>query len=264
MLRSMKDMEDYTIGATDGIIGRIKDFYFDDDAWVIRYLVVDAVEGQRKVLISPISIGQPNWSEKILPVSLTRRQVAHSPDIDTDKPVSRQQEMGYLGYYGYGSYWGAGIYPDVLQAGLQGRGTRADKSASHPEAVIEQHQHDDPHLRSGNAVMRYYVHASDGDIGHVEGFLVDERSWAIRYLIVNTSNWWLGHEVLIAPQWIENVDWPESTVSVGLTRDAIRRSPPYDSAAPLDREHEAGIHTHHGRSGYWPREAKHAQAESRL
>ena len=91
MLRSMKDMEDYTIGATDGIIGRVKDFYFDDDAWVIRYLVVDAGEGQRKVLISPISIGQPNWSEKILPVSLTRRQVAHSPDIDTDKPVSRQQ-----------------------------------------------------------------------------------------------------------------------------------------------------------------------------
>ena len=161
MLRSMKDMEDYTIGATDGIIGRVKDFYFDDDAWVIRYLVVDAGEGQRKVLISPISIGQPNWSEKILPVSLTRRQVAHSPDIDTDKPVSRQQEMGYLGYYGYGSYWGggglwgAGIYPDVLQAGLQGRSTRADKSASHPEAVVEQHRHDDPHLRSGNAVMRY-------------------------------------------------------------------------------------------------------------
>ena len=270
MLRSMKDMEDYTIGATDGIIGRVKDFYFDDDAWVIRYLVVDAGEGQRKVLISPISIGQPNWSEKILPVSLTRRQVAHSPDIDTDKPMSRQQEMGYLGYYGYGSYWGggglwgAGIYPDVLQAGLQGSGTRTDKSASHPEAVAERYRHDDPHLRSGNAVMRYYVHASDGDMGHVAGFLVDEKSWAIRYLIVNTSNWWLGHEPLIAPQWIEHVDWVESTVSVGLTREAIKHSPPYDSAAPLDREHKAGIHTHYGRTGYWPREAKHAQAGSRL
>ena len=265
MLRSMKDMEDYTIGATDGIIGRVKDFYFDDDAWVIRYLVVDAGEGQRKVLISPISIGQPNWSEKILPVSLTRRQVAHSPDIDTDKPVSRQQEMGYLGYYGYGSYWGggglwgAGIYPDVLQAGLQGRSTRADKSASHPEAVVEQHRHDDPHLRSGNAVMRYYVHASDGDIGHVEGFLVDERSWAIRYLIVNTSNWWVGHNVLIAPQWIEQIDWTECTVSVDLTRETIKHSPPYDPAKPLEREQEAGIHAHYGHTGYWPREATQAE-----
>jgi hypothetical protein len=272
MLRNMKDMEDYTIGATDGVIGRVKDFYFDDDAWVIRYLVVDAGEGRRKVLISPISIGQPNWSEKILPVALTRTQVAHSPDIDidTDKPVSRQQEMGYLGYYGYGSYWGggglwgAGIYPDVLQAGLQNRGTRTDKSAGHAGAVVGQDQHDDPHLRSGNAIMRYYVHASDGDMGHVEGFLVDEKSWAIRYLIVNTSNWWLGHKVLIAPQWIDHVDWLESTVSVGLTREAIKRSPPYDAARPLDREQEVGIHTHYGRTGYWPREAKHAQAESRL
>ncbi|MGA2711362.1 MAG: PRC-barrel domain-containing protein [Steroidobacteraceae bacterium] len=270
MLRSMKDMEDYSIGATDGIIGRVKDFYFDDDAWVIRYLVVDAGIGQRKVLISPISIGQPNWSEKILPVSLTRTQVADSPDIDTDKPVSRQQEMGYLGYYGYGSYWGggglwgAGIYPDVLQAGLQNRGTFTDESAGHAGAVVGQHQHDDPHLRSGNAVMRYYVHASDGDIGHVEGFLVDERSWAIRYLIVNTSNWWLGHQVLIAPQWIDHVDWTESMVSVGLTREAIKHSPPYDAEAPLDREHETGIHAHYGRSGYWPPEAKDVQAQSRL
>jgi hypothetical protein len=111
--------------------------------------------------------------------------------------------------------------------------------------------------------MRYYVHASDGDIGHVEGFLVEEKSWAIRYLIVNTSNWWMGHKVLIAPQWIDNFDWMGSTVSVGLTREAIKRSPPYDSATPLNREQEADIHSHYGRTGYWPREAKRAGAESR-
>jgi hypothetical protein len=272
MLRSMKDMEDYTIGAEDGVIGRVKDYYFDDDAWVIRYLVVDAgeVRAGRRVLISPIAIGQPNWSEKILPVSLTRNQVANSPDIDTDKPVSRQQEMGYLGYYGYGSYWGggglwgAGLYPDMLQAGLQYKESSTGKLAATDAAVLAPHQHDDPHLRSGNAVMRYYVHASDGDIGHVAGFLVDEKSWAIRYLIVNTSNWWMGHEVLIAPQWIEQVDWAQCTVSVGLTRDAVQHSPPYDPAAPLDREQEAAIHRHYGRAGYWPREARPAQAESRL
>jgi hypothetical protein len=260
MLRSMKDMENYTIGATDGIIGQVRDFYFDDAAWVIRYWVVDPGDGRRKVLISPISIGTPNWSEKILPVSLTRTQVAHSPDIDTDKPVSRQQEMGYLGYYGYGNYWGggglwgAGIYPDELQAGLQQRGARTAKPTD-AAGIPAQDQRDDPHLRSGNAVMRYYVHASDGDLGHVEGFLVDDKTWAVRYLIVNTSNWWLGHTVLIAPQWIERVGWAECTVSVGLTRDAIEHSPPYDAAAPLDREQEAVIHTHYGRTGYWPREA---------
>ena len=270
MLRSIKDMEGATIGAADGIIGRVKDFYFDDEAWVIRYLVVEVREGQlqRSVLISPISIGQPNWAERTIPISLTRKQVADSPDIDTDKPVSRQQQMGYLGYYGYGSYWGGGglwgasLYPDVLQAGLQHRESRTDKAAR-TDGVIGQ-QPDDPHLRSSNAVRRYYVHASDGDLGRVGGFLVEDRSWAIRYLIVNTSNWWLGHEVLIAPLWIDRIDWAECTVSVGLTREAIKRSPPYDSVSPLDREQEAGIHTHYGRTGYWPREARLAQRDTRL
>jgi sporulation protein YlmC with PRC-barrel domain len=258
----MKDMEDYTIGATDGIIGRVQDFYFDDEAWVIRYLVVKGGNGssRRQVLISPIAIGQPNWSEKILPVSLTRAQIQSSPDIDTHKPVSRQHEMGYLGYYGYGMYWGggglwgAGIYPDELQAGLQTEAVNGEVP----------HQGDDVHLRSGNAIMRYYVHASDGDIGHVQGLIVDEKSWAIRYIIVNTSNWWLGHQVLIAPEWIDDVDWAESKLSIDLTRQAIKDSPHYDPSASLSREQEAQIHTHYGRAGYWPRESKHPVIQARL
>jgi len=262
MLRSMKDMEDYTIGASDGVIGHVKDYYFDDEAWVIRYLVVDTGDGstQHKVLISPISIGRPNWSEKILPVSLTRSQVQKSPDIDTNKPVSRQHEMGYLGYYGYGTYWGggglwgAGIYPDELQAGLQNGGAGTDP----------RHQGDDMHLRSGNEIMRYYVHASDGDIGHVQGLIVDEKSWAIRYIIVNTSNWWLGHNVIISPAWIVDVDWAESKLSIGLTRQAIKDSPPYDPKSPLSRDQEAGIHAPYGRDGYWPRESKQPAVPSRL
>ena len=262
MLRSMKDMEDYTIGASDGVIGRVKDYYFDDEAWVIRYLVVETQDGspRRKVLISPISIGQPNWSERILPASLTRGQVQKSPDIDTDKPVSRQHEMGYLGYYGYGAYWGggglwgAGIYPDELQSGLQKEMSRT--AVPHP--------HDDAHLRSGNEIMRYYVHASDGDIGHVQGLIVDERSWAIRYIVVNTSNWWIGHNVLISPEWIVNVDWAESHLSVDLTRQAIKDSPAYDPRLPINREQEVGIHSHYGRTGYWPRESTHSAVQPRL
>lgn len=150
-----------------------------------------------------------------------------------------------------------------VRAAIQKRKCR-DPNWGYLEVAVWQYQHDNPHLRSGNAVMRYYVHASDGDIGHVEGFLVDERSWAIRYLIVNTSNWWLGHQVLIAPQWIDRVDWTEPMVSVGLTREAIKHSPPYDSATPLDREHEAGIHLHYGRTGYWPPETTNVQTESQL
>jgi hypothetical protein len=259
MLRSMKDLEGYSLGATDGIIGRVRDFYFDDEAWVIRYLIVETGDKRedRRVLISPIGIGRPDWSQKILPVSLTRDQVRRSPDIDTDKPVSRQQEMGYLGYYGYGNYWGgsglwgAGFYPDILQGGLAEPTARAGN------------EHDDHHLRSGNDVMRYYVHASDGDIGHVQGFLVDESSWAIRYLIVNTSNWWLGHDVLVAPQWIASVSWAESTVDVDLTREAVKSSPLYDAKQPIDRDQEAAIHAHYGRAAYWSRESQSAASQPR-
>ncbi len=254
-------MEHYSVGATDGLIGRVKDFYFDDEAWVIRYLVVATDEGssQRQVLISPISLGQPNWSEKILPVSLTRAKIHNSPDIDTHKPVSRQHEMGYLGYYGYGAYWGgaglwgAGIYPDELQAGL-----RVDSAGTGSGD-----QGKDVHLRSGNEIMRYYVHASDGDIGYVQGLLVDEKSWAIRYIIVNTSNWWLGHQVIVAPEWMDHVDWAESKLCIDLTRQAIKDSPPYDQNASFSREQEAQIHTHYGRTGYWPRESQRPSVQAR-
>jgi hypothetical protein len=144
-----------------------------------------------------------------------------SPDIDTDKPVSRQQEMGYRGYYGYGKYWGGGglfgaaVYPDILQAGLE------------PQAQDPADQPDDPHLRSGNVLMRYFVHATDGDIGHVSGFIIDDKSWAIRYLIVQTSNWWPGSQVRVAPETIEDVNWAECMISLETTRKALRESPPY-------------------------------------
>jgi hypothetical protein len=247
MLRSMKDMEDYAISATDGIIGRVADFYFDDEGWAIRYLVVKLEGGDapgdrpREVLISPISIGTPDWKGKLLPVSLTQRRIRSSPGIDTEKPVSRQQEMGYLGYFGYGRYWGggglwgAGLYPDVLQAGLEPADAPLDATADSR----------DTHLRSGNAVMRYYVHASDGDIGHVAGFLVEEKSWAIRYLIVDTSNWWLGHQVIIPAEKIDGMSWTESTVSVSLTRGSVKHSPPYDGSTMLERAAEEALHHHY-------------------
>ncbi len=105
--------------------------------------------------------------------------------------------------------------------------------------------------------MDYHIEATDGDVGHVQGMLVDEETWAIRYIIVNTSNWWLGHQVLIAPQWIQDVSWSDATVSVNLTRQAVKDAPPYDSAAQLDRDQEIGIHEHYGRIGYWTTETKH-------
>lgn len=269
MLRSMKDLQDYVIRATDGIIGHVRDFYFDDEAWVVRYLVVDTGTwlSNRKVLISPIAIGHPNWMERELPVSITKKQVKNSPDIDTQKPVSRQHEMRYLGYYGYPYYWGgaglwgAGLYPNMMMPGYAGfvpapNAEQPEAENAYARADATRHQNDDPHLRDCKAVMKYHIEATDGDIGHIQGLLVEEETWAIRYIIVNTSNWWLGHEVLIAPQWIQDVNWYDATISVNLTRQALKDAPPYDSAISLDREQEALIHEHYARAGYWATEAK--------
>ena len=264
MLRSMNDLETYALRATDGIIGHVKDFYFDDEAWVIRYLVVEAGTwlSTRKVLISPMAIDHTNWSEKVLCVSITKEQVRNSPDIDTEKPVSRQHEIRYLGYYGYPNYWdgaslwGGGNYPTMMLAGYTGfvstpHAVRSKAARAYARAEAVRHQDDDTHLRSCKAITSYQIQATDGDIGHVYDVLVDDETWAVRYVIVDTTNWWLGHQVLIAPQWIHDVSWPSATVTVNLTRQAVKDAPRYDSTMQLDRMQEMDIHKHYGLTGYW-------------
>jgi hypothetical protein len=262
MLRELKDLENYKISATDGEIGHVKDFYFEDDAWVVRYFVVDAGTwlSSRKVLISPISVGHPDWLERTLPVSITKKQVESSPDIDTDKPVSRQNEEQYLGYYGYpyywdgGGMWGEGLYPYAMVPGYAYRVDRVEREQeleAHLRDERARHRNDDPHLRSCNAVTGYRIHATDGDIGHVSGFLVDDETWAIRYLVIDTGNWWVGHKVLIAPPWIKGVHWSDQNVSIDLSRESIKNAPPYDSSPNWGRDEEMNLHTHYGRSGYW-------------
>src|SRR6185312_9990521 len=215
---TMKDLEGYAIRATDGDIGHVKDVYFDDGRWVVRYLIVETGSwlSSRKVLISSFAIGDPDWAGKVLPVSITKGHVKDSPDIDTKKPVSRQHEMQYLGFYGYPYYWGgAGLWGNVISPSMllttgSCGGRDAGEIGAHPSrgrAGFEAgpNEDGDPHLRSCREVMGYHIEASDGDIGHVENLLIDEETWAIRYLIADTSNWWLGHQVLIAPQWIRKV-----------------------------------------------------------
>ena len=277
MLRNVKNLESYAIRATDGIIGHVKDFYFDDEAWVIRYLVVDTGTwlSSRKVLISPIAIGHPDWTERVLPVSITKEQVKNSPDIDTQKPVSRQHEIRYLGYYGYPYYWeGAGLWGDGLDPSMMITGYGGSRSVSPPtqseaetnyaRADAARQQNGDPHLRSYRAVMDYHIQATDGDIGHVEGLLFDDETWAVRYIIANTSNWWLGHQVLIATQWIQRLSWSDATMAVNLTRQAVKGAPPYDSEILLERNQEMKIHEHYGRPGYWAAEQERGRTRSGL
>lgn len=250
MLRTMDDLEDYSIGATDGTVGRVKDFYFDDERWIVRYFVVEtgAWLAGRKVLISTMSIHAPNWLNRLLPVSMTRQQVQESPDIDTARPVSRQHEMRLSGHYGHANYWREGV-PHAAEADADADARRAE--------------HDDHHLRSCKTVTSSHICAPDGDVGHVCGFLIDEENWTIRYLIVDTRNWWLGHQVLIAPEWIEGVSWDDHTIFVKLTRDAVRNAPPYRAKTQFDRDAETRLHEHYGLPGYWANKVKLQNPEFR-
>jgi hypothetical protein len=265
MLRNTNELQGYAIQATDGPIGHVRDFYFDDHAWVIRYMVVDTGTwlSSREVLVSPMAIGTPNWSDKVLPASMTKAQVKNSPDVDTNKPVSRQHEIEQMNYYGYPYYWGGtGLWggemgPNMIMPGYEGRRSAAPMQVRTPQEVAQQQARslaragDDPHLRSCKAVMGYHMHATDGDIGHVQGLLVDDETWAIRYLVVDTSNWWLGHKVLIVPQWVEDISWETAKVSVSLSRQAVQDAPAYDAAAPFGRKNEEDYFRHYGRSNYW-------------
>lgn len=270
MLRLSKDLQKLAIEATDGPVGEVTDLYFDDEAWGIRYLVVQTGTwfSSRKVLISPMGAGKPDWDTHKLPVSLTRDQIENAPPIDTDMPVTRQHETEYLDYYNYPYYWGGiglwggAAYPGLLLPGYAGYGSPAAirAQANSIQAMAEAREQDqDPHLRSCEAVIGYHIEANDGEIGHVKGLLVDDHTWAIRYLVVSTSNWWMGHDVLVATQWIKHVSWSKQAVAIDLSREALKLAPHFDADLPLDREMEIVVHRHYGRKGYWPEDEQQAE-----
>ena len=254
MLRNVSTLKGSAVNATDGEIGHVEDTYFDDDTWTIRYLVVDTGTWltSRKVLISPYSVTPPLGSNRIVDVSLTREQVRMSPDIDTHKPVSRQHEREYLGYYGYPTYWNGG---DLWAMGDY----PAMPPLTTPPDYTERHEHletevnpEDVHLRSTDNVAGYHIQASDDSIGHVEDFIFDDESWSIRYLVVDTRNWWPGgRKVLVATRWIDRIDWADRKVYTGLSRDAVKASPEYEESSTIDRAYEARLHDAYGREGYW-------------
>jgi hypothetical protein len=254
MLNSIKKLEGYRILAGNGEVGTVAEVYFDDDQWVVRYLVVDTggwLNG-RSVLISPYAVKFIERPTRAIAVSLTREQVERSPSVDTDKPVSRQYEADYHRYYGYPQYWPYSTYwawgavpivvppdPQIREDAEARRRADADRAGA------------DAHLRSSKAVLGYHIQASDELIGHVLDFLFDEETWAIRYLIAATRNWLPGKHVLVAPQWIRAVNWGERTVSVALTREQIEQSPQYDPAYPPSRDYEHELHRHYLRPNYW-------------
>jgi len=245
MLINAKKIKGYKLNGKDGEIGKVKEFYFDDHYWTIRYLVANTGNwlSDRNVLISPYALYTVNTEEQIINIDLTKKQIEDSPPLNSDKPVSRQFEETYFGYYGWPIYWDGpyiwGYSPYILRDREQWKEFKREKKTW------------DPHLRSTHDVSGHHIHAKDGEIGHVEDFIIDVETWTIRYLIIDTKNWLPGKKVLVSPNWIKRVSWSESAVYVKLSLEDIRQSPEYSEESLLTREYETLLHRHYNRQGYW-------------
>ncbi len=196
MLRSIKELLGYAIRARDGNIGKVHDFFFDDQFWTVRYLVINTGKWLpgRRVLVSPIAFGEPDWATQVLHVKLTKEMVEKTPDVDTDKPVSRQKEIDLHEHFGWPYYWSGDVYWGGGVSTMAGRDDIAREPLTESKAVLTEKSVGDPNLRSIREVRDYHIQASDGEIGHVDDFIVDDKMWIIRYTVVDTRNWWPGKE----------------------------------------------------------------------
>ena len=232
MLRSIKQLLGDKLAASDGEIGHVKDFYFDDHNWAVRYVVVDTGSwlSGRKVLISPHAFGSLHEAGKLMQVNLTRKQIEQSPLIELHKPVSRQYEEEYFRYYGWPYYWqGDGLWGmsgfPILELPAQPLPSEPlNASGRSPDSA-------DAHLRSTQAVNGYHIQASDGMIGHICDFMMDAQSWAIRQLVIKTGNRFSGKEVQIPTSQVDRISYDKSTVFVKLTCEAVEQSPAHTLAA---------------------------------
>lgn len=233
----------FAIGGTDGEIGKVKEFYFDDESWTIRYIIVETGSwlSGRKVLLSPHSVTKTNWEEKVLHVNLTTEQVKNSPDIDTDKPVSRQHEMDLYGYYPWGGYYwggdmGMGMQPVAMPPTVQ-------KEHNPPS---DHTSNDDPHLRSTKHVTGYQIKATDGEIGEVEDFIFNESNWKIELILVDTGNWFPGKKVLISPRMIKEINWENASLTINAPEAWVKNSPEYHPNEELSESYEANLQNYYG------------------
>lgn len=264
MIRRLHEILGYRINAVDGEIGAVNDFYFDDDHWTVRYVVIDTGPWLfgRRLLVATDAIESVESLSEVVNVKLTKEQVEHSPDLDLARPFTREQEIELHDYYGWPGYWTAlplaGVPalapPAPVPVGPTGTAAEAYSTAEGEDAALPSVADNrllNPNLRSLNDVRGYYLEATDGDIGHVADFFAGENDWVIRYMEVDTRNWLPGKHVLIGIDWVTEVNWAERKVQVKVKRQQVQESPEYDPQATLERAYESRLHEHYFFPTYW-------------
>lgn len=209
MLHDLETLKGSSVVATDGEIGTVRNFLFDDLSWTSHYLVVDVGTWfkRRDVVLPVAAVDPPDWAQKTFHVHLTKEQVGNSPDVDTEKPVSRQQEIALAEYFGKFANW---VHTEFDW------GPASPTGMKYPVHTIE-----DPHLRSAGDLLGYEVWASDGDIGRLEGLIMDEASWHLGYLDVKAGDWLHGRSMLLPTRWVKSISWADLRINLHHSRDGI-------------------------------------------
>ncbi len=249
MLRQASDIKGYAIEATDGDIGTVSDLLFDDSTWRVRWLVIDTgnwISG-RKVLLPPSVVERLYEKDRVFAVKLNKQHIADSPGIDTDRPVSRQMEASVYDYYTWSPYWSSGFYTGGYGYML-GSAMASPYLGPRPEQLARDaiSENSDMHLRSTEVVTGYHIHASDGEIGHVDDFLIDDGEWSIRYLVVDTKNWWPGKKIPISTRSAGEIDWTARLMNLAIDRQRIKAGPAYDSSMTIDQAYDEKLLAYYG------------------
>lgn len=240
MQRTINSLIGYAMQATDGEIGKTEEFYFDDESWTVRYLIIKTGNwfSGKEVLISPEALIRQSWEFRTFPTNLTKDQIRNSPDIDTQKPISRRQEVELYGHYPWKPYWGSGFYAGGMWGII-------DPEPIIDETVIKQLDEndnksgaDDLHLRSTEQILGNHIHAIDGEIGHVKDFIINDQTWELLYFVVSTHNFIGGKNVLLPVKYIREIQWYTGKIFVDTTIDAIKNSPEFNDSEFAGFENE--------------------------
>jgi uncharacterized protein YrrD len=224
MLKNIAEIYGHRLAASDGDIGHVKDFYFDDKTWVVRYLIADTGSwlAGRQVLLSPHALGRFDEDAEVMQVNLTKKQIEHSPSIETHKPVSRQYEVEYYNYYGWPAYWNGGA-----MWGLGGYPVMLPPSRDEMQAKLHHHR-EDKHLQSTLAIKGFAIEAVDGAVGHVTGLMIDDQSWAVVELVIKTGLWFFQKEILLSSEKVERISYEDSAIYVKATKADLQHTAEYD------------------------------------
>ena len=244
MVRSLKSLSLFSLGGIDCEIGKVKDFYFEDDSWIIRYCIVDTGDWLpgKKVLISVQSLISPDWENEILETNLSLGQIKSSPDIETDVPVSRQQELKLYKHFPWRIYWGPGMGSKGSLMPL----TESVKAALANDSEFHKVE-PNPHLRSSDKLIGYGIQALDGDAGKLTDFVVDTDRWEVDYLIVDVGSWLSAEKVLLPVNCVNGINWATSTIHVSISKEAVLNSPDFNDVEPVNRINETTFLDYLGR-----------------